>query len=245
MCREIADVFILFNFFKCHPVEPELQQFEQKVVASVGHDVLGPPATLETPCLPSVRRKPRLYHIWAHGGWGHTWWWWSHPWFFWSAGLDPDIWARRAKLTLLMTDFKYKVFGVCFLKMGLKWLPCERQLTWEAARRCWGSCTAWLCAAPAVLRGREQRRFNWCTQSRGTSLISTLLDSLQLSGMTFRARGSRSSKEASSTTDWISGYDITAQLAEVGEKVAEEDKLMESFAAWLLSMRRIPLLEPW
>lgn len=36
--------------------------------------------------------------------------------------------------------------------------------------------------------------------------------------MTFRARGSRSSKEASSTTDWISGYDIAAQLAETGEE---------------------------
>lgn len=40
--------------------------------------------------------------------------------------------------------------------------------------------------------------------------------------MTFRARGSRSSKEASSTTDWISGYDIAAQLAGIGEKVTEE-----------------------
>lgn len=38
-------------------------------------------------------------------------------------------------------------------------------------------------------------------------------DSLQLSGMTLSARGRRSSKEASSTNAWISGYDITAQLA--------------------------------
>lgn len=47
--------------------------------------------------------------------------------------------------------------------------------------------------------------------------------------MTFRARGSRSSKEASSTTDWISGYDITAQLAERGSKVTEECRSVRSF----------------
>lgn len=42
--------------------------------------------------------------------------------------------------------------------------------------------------------------------------------------MTFRARGRRSSKEASNTNDWISGYDITAQLAKKGNKETEEQK---------------------
>lgn len=47
---------------------------------------------------------------------------------------------------------------------------------------------------------------------------------LQLSGMTLRARGRRSSKEASSTTDWISGYDITAQLAKKANRDIERWK---------------------
>ena len=38
-------------------------------------------------------------------------------------------------------------------------------------------------------------------------------DLLQLAGMTFRARGRRSSKDASNTTACSSGYDITAQVA--------------------------------
>lgn len=42
--------------------------------------------------------------------------------------------------------------------------------------------------------------------------------------MTLRARGSRSSKEASNTTDWISGYDITAQLAESGSGDKDRQK---------------------
>lgn len=50
-------------------------------------------------------------------------------------------------------------------------------------------------------------------------------DSLQLSGMTLRARGRRSSKEASSTTDWISGYDITAQLAVTGNREIDKMKI--------------------
>lgn len=60
MCCYIEDIFNKKKKKKekCHQVEPELQQFEQKVVASVGHDVLGPPAMLERPCLPSVERKP-------------------------------------------------------------------------------------------------------------------------------------------------------------------------------------------
>lgn len=49
-------------------------------------------------------------------------------------------------------------------------------------------------------------------------MTSSQLDSLQLSGMTLRARGRRSSKEASNTTERISGYDITAQLAKKGNK---------------------------
>lgn len=51
------------------------------------------------------------------------------------------------------------------------------------------------------------------------------LDSLQLSGMTLRARGRRSSKEASNTNDWISGYDITAQLAKKGKGEIEGQKM--------------------
>lgn len=43
-----------------------------------------------------------------------------------------------------------------------------------------------------------------------------LKHSLQLSGMTFRARGRRSSKEASRTRAWTSGYDMAAQVAEKG-----------------------------
>lgn len=39
-----------------------------------------------------------------------------------------------------------------------------------------------------------------------------------------RARGRRSSKEASNTNDWISGYDITAQLAKKRNKETEEQK---------------------
>lgn len=51
------------------------------------------------------------------------------------------------------------------------------------------------------------------------------MDLLQLSGMTLRARGRRSSKEASNTTDWISGYDITAQLAKKGNGEREGKKI--------------------
>ena len=48
------------------------------------------------------------------------------------------------------------------------------------------------------------------------------MDLLQLAGMTFRARGRRSSKDASSTTAWSSGYDITAQLAVIGQTREQE-----------------------
>lgn len=44
---------------------------------------------------------------------------------------------------------------------------------------------------------------------------------LQLSGMTFRARGNRSSNEASRTSPWISRYDITAQLAKIKRHYCE------------------------
>lgn len=39
-----------------------------------------------------------------------------------------------------------------------------------------------------------------------------------------RARGRRSSKEASNTNDWISGYDITAQLAKKRKRQRNKKK---------------------
>lgn len=39
-----------------------------------------------------------------------------------------------------------------------------------------------------------------------------------------RARGRRSSKEASNTNDWISGYDITAQLAKKRKRQRNKEK---------------------
>ena len=48
------------------------------------------------------------------------------------------------------------------------------------------------------------------------------MDLLQLAGMTFRARGRRSSKDASNTTALSSGYDITAQLAVIGQTWDQE-----------------------
>lgn len=66
MCCYIEDVFIQKKKLKKnHQVKPELQQFEQKVVASVGHDVLGPPAMLETPCLPSVETLTDVSTCWG------------------------------------------------------------------------------------------------------------------------------------------------------------------------------------
>lgn len=50
-------------------------------------------------------------------------------------------------------------------------------------------------------------------------MIFSRQHSLQLSGMTLRASGRRSSKEASNTKDWISGYDITAQVAKKANKL--------------------------
>lgn len=46
--------------------------------------------------------------------------------------------------------------------------------------------------------------------------------------MTLRARGRRSSKDASNTNDWISGYDIAAQLAEKGNGEEEGKKMMKT-----------------
>ena len=43
-------------------------------------------------------------------------------------------------------------------------------------------------------------------------------------GMTLRARGRRSSKEASNTTAWTSGYDITAQVAGGGGMERKSDR---------------------
>lgn len=58
---------------KCFRVAPELQQFQQEVVASVGHDVLWTPAMLETPHFPyfTLIIKPWRYQMWARVG-GHT-----------------------------------------------------------------------------------------------------------------------------------------------------------------------------
>lgn len=66
---------------------------------------------------------------------------------------------------------------------------------------------------------RKRRRMSARVEANGQQKkqqqkkIDLWKHSLQLSGMTLRARGRRSSKEASSTTALISGYDITAQLA--------------------------------
>lgn len=51
--------------------------------------------------------------------------------------------------------------------------------------------------------------------------------SLQLSGMTFSARGKRSSNEASRTRARISGYDITAQLAKIEQDIKNYSKTNE------------------
>lgn len=53
--------------------------------------------------------------------------------------------------------------------------------------------------------------------------------SLQLSGMTFSARGKRSSNEASRTRARISGYDITAQLAKIEQDIKDCSKTNELF----------------
>lgn len=71
---------------------------------------------------------------------------------------------------------------------------------------------------PSAKKKRKQRK---------KFVTFNLYDSLQLSGMTLRARGRRSSKEASNTNDWISGYDIAAQLAEKVNR-EEEGKNMKS-----------------
>lgn len=75
-----------------------------------------------------------------------------------------------------------------------------------------------------------------------------LQHSLQLSGITLRASGRRSSKEASNTMAWISGYDIVAHVAARGrtkEKwrlVINGNQIKYIKMSWLGFVRIFPIL---
>lgn len=71
-----------------------------------------------------------------------------------------------------------------------------------------------------------------------------LKHSLQLSGMTFRARGRRSSKEASRTRAWTSGYDMAAQVAEKGRSFEPNHRTEFQWSEWNVCVADVVPVNP-
>ena len=116
-------------------------------------------------------------------------------------------------------------------------IPSTCELTSAAGPRCWGSCSVAPCTAPKALKDKSTAAA-WVAVRKPQLASRSLVDSRQLSGMTLKARGRRSSKDASSTTALISGYDIAAHVAT--ERKVRQSRLQSEHRP-LAGFCRVPL----